>query len=148
MDPREDPNNLVFGKHVTFFEEPDIIFMGLRGEVSDAEGLELLRRQKAFAEGRKMLFFLMDGREMAGISPGARKAVAETLKEIPLYGMGIFEAPIKARVVAKLVITAINLKNELFRKDASTNPIEFFPAESEAREWIASRREKFKNVLS
>jgi hypothetical protein len=144
MDPREDPNNFIFGKHVTYFEEPDIIFMGLRGDVSDAEGLELLRRQKAFAEGRKMLFFLMDGREMAGISPGARKAVAQTLKEIPLYGMANFQSPIKARVVAKLVITAINL----FRKDASTNPVEFFPSEAEAREWIASRREKFKHVLS
>ena len=131
MDPRQDPNNLVFGKHITYFEEPDIIFMGLAGETSDAEG-------------HKMLFFLMDGRQMAGISPGARKAVAETLKEIPLYGMAIFDAPMKARVVAKLVITAVNL----FRKDASTNPIEFFPNEAEAREWIASRREKFKHVLS
>lgn len=144
MDPRQDPNNLVFGKHTTYFEEPDIIFMRLAGECSDAEGLELLRRQKSYAQGRKMLFFLMDGREMAGISPGARKAVAETLKEIPLYGMAIFDAPMKARVVAKLVITAVNL----FRKDASTNPIEFFPSEAEAREWISSRREKFKHVLS
>jgi hypothetical protein len=144
MDPRQDPNNLVFGKHTTYFEEPDIIFMRLVGDVSDAEGLELLRRQKAFAEGRKMLFFLMDGREMAGISPVARKAVAQTLKEIPLYGMANFESPLKARVVAKLVITAINL----FRKDAATNPVEFFPSEQEAREWIASRREKYKNALS
>lgn len=144
MDPRQDPNNLVFGKHITYFEEPDIIFMKLSGDVSDAEGLELLRRQRAFAEGRKMLFFLMDGREMAGISPGARKAVAETLKEIPLYGMANFQSPMKARVVAKLVITAINL----FRKDASTNPVEFFPSEEAAREWIASRREKYQHVLS
>ena len=144
MDPRQDPNNLVFGKHTTYLEEPDIIFMRLAGECSDAEGLELLRRQRAFSEGHKMLFFLMDGREMAGISPGARKAVAETLKEIPLYGMAIFDAPMKARVVAKLVITAVNL----FRKDASTNPIEFFPTEAEAREWIASRREQYKHVLS
>jgi hypothetical protein len=144
MDPRQDPNNLVFGKHTTYFEEPDIIFMRLVGDVSDAEGLELLRRQKAFAEGRKMLFFLMDGREMAGISPGARKAVAQTLKEIPLYGMANFESPLKARVVAKLVITAINL----FRKDAATNPVEFFPSEEEARQWITSRREKYKHVLS
>lgn len=144
MDPRQDPNNLVFGKHITYFEEPDIIFMKLAGDVSDAEGLELLRRQKSFAEGRKMLFFLMDAKEMAGISPAARKAVAETLKEIPLYGMANFEAPMKARVVAKLVITAINL----FRKDASTNPVEFFPSEKEAREWIAERREKFRHVLS
>lgn len=144
MDPRQDPNNMIFGKHITYFEEPDIIFMKLTGDVTDAEGLELLRRQKAFAEGRKMLFFLMDGREMAGISPGARKAVAQTLKEIPLFGMANFESPMKARVVAKLVITAINL----FRKDASTNPVEFFSSEQEAREWIASRREKFKHVLS
>ena len=144
MDPRQDPNNLVFGKHITYFEEPDIIFMKLSGDVSDAEGLELLRRQKAFAEGRKMLFFLMDGREMAGISPGARRAVAETLKEIPLYGMANFQSPMTARVVAKLVITAINL----FRKDASTNPVEFFNSEEEARAWIASRREKYKDVLS
>lgn len=144
MDPRQDPSNLVFGKHITYFEEPDIIFMKLAGDVSDAEGLELLRRQKAFAEGRKMLFFLMDGREMAGISPGARRAVAETLKEIPLYGMANFQSPMKARVVAKLVITAINL----FRKDASTNPVEFFSSEQEAREWIDSRREKYQHVLS
>lgn len=144
MDPRQDPNNLVFGRHITYIEEPDIIFMGLAGECTDAEGLELLRRQRGFAEGHKMLFFLMDGKQMAGISPGARKAVAETLKEIPLFGMAIFDAPIKARVVAKLVITAVNL----FRKDASTNPVEFFSTEDDARKWIASRREKFKHVLS
>lgn len=144
MDPRQDPNNMVYGKHVTYFEEPDIIFMKLAGDVNDAEGLELLRRQREFADGRKMVFFLMDDREMAGISPGARKAVAEMLKEIPLFGMANYQAPMKARVVAKLVITAINL----FRKDASTNPVEFFNSEQEAREWIAERREKYKHVLS
>ena len=144
MDPRQDPNNLVYGKHVTYFEEPDIIFMKLAGDVNDAEGLELLRRQREFAEGRKMLFFLMDDREMAGISPNARKAVAELLKDIPIFGMANYQAPMKARVVAKLVITAINL----FRKDATTNPVEFFNSEEEARQWIAQRREKFKHVLS
>ena len=144
MDPRQDPNNFVFGKHITYFEEPDIIFMKLTGDVTDAEGLELLRRQRSFAEGRKMLFFLMDDREMAGISPDARKAVAEMLKEIPLYGMANYQAPMKARVVAKLVITAINL----FRKDASTNPVVFFDSEEEARAWIAQRREQYKHVLS
>jgi len=147
MNPRQDPSNLVFGKHITYFEEPDIIFMKLSGDVSDAEGLELLRRQIAFADERKMLFFLMDGKDMAGISPGARKAVAETLKEIPLYGMAIFEAPLKARVVAKLVITAINLRARAFR-ETSTNAIEFFPSEEDARQWIVSRREQYKDVLS
>jgi hypothetical protein len=144
MDPRQDPNHFVFGKHITYFEEPDIIFMRLAGDCSDEEGLELVRRQMEFSKGRKMLFFLMDGREMSGISSGARRAVAQSLKAIPLYGMAIYEAPMKARVVAKLVITAINL----FRQDATTNPVEFFPSETRARQWIMSRREEYKHVLT
>ena len=42
-------------------------------------------------------------------------------------------------MVTKLLITAINL----FRKDASSTPIEFFDTEEEARDWIAGRRQKF-----
>jgi hypothetical protein len=139
MDPRNDPNNLVFGKHITYFEEPDIIYMKFKGEASDSEGMELLRRQKIFAQGRDLLFFLIDAENLGGITPAARKAVAETLKDIPLYGMAIYAAPLTARVLIKLLITAVNL----FRKDAATNPVEFFPTEEDARAWIASRRLKY-----
>lgn len=138
MDPRTDPDNFVFGKHQTYFEEPDIIWMKFAGDCSDAEGMELLRRQRQYAIGKSMLFFLMDAEQLGGISPAARKAVAETLKDLPLYGMAIYSAPLKARVVTKLIITAVNL----FRKDASTNPVEFFPTEQDARDWIAGRRQK------
>jgi hypothetical protein len=139
MDPRTDPDNFVFGKHQTYFEEPDIIWMKFGGDCSDPEGLELLRRQKQYAVGKDMLFFLMDAEKLGGITPTARKAVAQTLKEMPLYGMAIYTAPLKARVVVKLIITAVNL----FRKDAATNPVEFFPTEQDARDWIASRRQKY-----
>ena len=53
--------------------------------------------------------------------------------------MAVVQAPLKARVVTKLVITAINL----FRRDANLNPIAFFDNEAEAQKWIAERREKF-----
>jgi len=139
MDPRTDPNNLVFGKHMTYFEEPDIIYMRFKGAASDAEGLELLRRQKQYAVGRNQLFFLIDASDLGGITPAARKAVAETLRDIPLHGMAIFSAPLKARVLMKILITAVNL----FRKDAATNPVEFFDTEQAARDWIAGRRQKF-----
>jgi hypothetical protein len=139
MDPRIDPNNLVFGKHMTYFEEPDIIYMRFKGSASDAEGLELLRRQKQYAVGRKLLFFLIDASDLGGITPAARKAVAETLRDIPLHGMAIYSAPLKARVLMKILITAVNL----FRKDATTNPVEFFAHEQAARDWIAGRRQKF-----
>jgi hypothetical protein len=91
------------------------------------------------AQGKELLFFLIDAEELDNIAPEGRKAVAETLKEIPLRGMAVIKAPLKAKVVTKLVITAINL----FRKDSKLNPIAFFDTEEEGRAWIASRRTMF-----
>ncbi|HKV11118.1 MAG TPA: hypothetical protein VJ725_23460 [Thermoanaerobaculia bacterium] len=133
---RTDPANRVAGKHVTYFEEPDIIYMKFNGEVSAEEGIELLRRQLQFAEGRSRVFFLIDGELLEKIAPEARKAVAESLKEIPLHGMCVFSAPLKAKVITKLIITAINL----FRKD-ELNQVAFFDTEQQARDWIAARRQ-------
>jgi len=141
---RSNPDYLVNGKYITCFEEPDIIYMKFSGVVSTDDALELLRRQMAMGEGKELLFFLIDAEDLETISPEGRRAVAETLKVLPLRGMAVVQAPLKARVVTKLVITAINL----FRKDAKSNPVEFFNSEEEAREWIAQRREQFKHLLS
>jgi hypothetical protein len=134
---RTDPANRVSGRHITYFEEPDIIYLKFSGEVSAEEGIELLRRQLQFAEGRPRVFFLIDGELLEKIAPEARKAVAESLKEIPLHGMCVFAAPLKAKVITKLIITAINL----FRKDSELNKVAFFDTEQEARDWIAARRQ-------
>jgi len=136
---RTNPANLIAGKHVTYFEEPDIIFMSFGGSASTEDALELLRRQMDFSKGRSMLFFLIDAEKLDNIAPEGRRAVAETLKEIPLRGMAVIKAPLKAKVVTKLVITAINL----FRRDSNLNPIAFFDTEDEGRQWIASRRTMF-----
>jgi hypothetical protein len=139
---RSDPENLVGGKHITYFEEPDIIYMKFGGEVSNEEGFELLRRQLEFAEGRSQVFFLIDAEHLERIAPEARKGVAESLKDIPLYGMCVFAAPLKAKVLTKLIITAVNL----FRKDSGLNQVAFFDTESEARAWIDGRRHAISNA--
>ena len=138
-DAKSNPANLIAGKHVTYFEEPDIIYMRFGGSASTEDALELLRRQVDMSKGRSLLFFLIDAEKLDNIAPEGRRAVAETLKEIPLRGMAVIKAPLKARVVTKLVITAINL----FRRDANLNPIAFFDTEEEGRQWIASRRAMF-----
>jgi hypothetical protein len=138
-DERTDPANLIAGKHVTYFEEPDIIFMSFGGSSTTEDSLELLRRQVEMSKGRNVLFFLIDAEKLDNIAPEGRRAVAETLKEIPLRGMAVIKAPLKAKVVTKLVITAINL----FRRDSNLNPIAFFDTEDEARQWIVSRRVMF-----
>jgi hypothetical protein len=138
-DERTNPANLIAGKHVTYFEEPDIIYMSFGGSATTEDSLELLRRQIDMSKGKSLLFFLIDAEKLDNIAPEGRKAVAETLKEIPLRGMAVIKAPLKAKVVTKLVITAINL----FRRDANLNPIAFFDTEEEGRQWIASRRTMF-----
>lgn len=139
LSPKQDPANLIAGKHITYFEPPDIIYMKFAGTTTTEDALELLRRQMDMSKGKSMLFFLIDAEELDNIAPDGRRAVAETLKEIPLRGMAVVKAPLKAKVVTKLVITAINL----FRRDPNLNPIAFFDSEEEAHEWIASRREQF-----
>lgn len=139
---RTDPANFVAGKHITYFEEPDIIYMRFGGEVSNADGFELLRRQMEYAGGRSRIFFLIDAEHLEKIEPDARKAVAESLKDIPLHGMCVFAAPLKAKVLTKLIITAINL----FRKDSGLNQVAFFDTEQEARNWIESRRQATANA--
>ena len=136
---RSDPANLVAGKHVTCFEEPDIIYTKFGGGTSTEDSLELLRRQIEMAQGHKLLFFLIDAENLDTIAPEGRRALAETLKEIPLRGMAVLKAPLRAKVVIKLVITAINL----FRRDAKLNPVAFFDTEEEGQKWIAARRQVF-----
>jgi hypothetical protein len=138
-DERSNPANFVNGKHVTAFEEPDIIYMRFGGSATTDDSLELLRRQVDMSKGKSILFFLIDAEKLDNIAPEGRRAVAETLKEIPLRGMAVIKAPLKAKVVTKLVITAINL----FRRDSNLNPIAFFDTEEEGRTWISSRRTMF-----
>jgi hypothetical protein len=124
------------GPHTTYFEEPDIIFMKAVGYMSVEDGTELLRRQTEFARGRSHAFFLIDMTELEGFSPEVRRRVAEMLKDSPLRGMASYGASLKARVAAKLIITAINL----FSAEGRLNPMHFVATESEARAWIARRR--------
>ncbi len=124
------------GKHTTYLEEPDILFMRLTGPVGAAEGTEISRLHRELGGGRDHIFFLVDLKDLDSIHPNVRKESGETLKELPLRGAAIYQASFKSRVVAKLIITAMNL----FRRDEDKAPIEFFDTEAEARQWIAMRR--------
>jgi len=125
------------GRHTTYFEPPDILFMRLAGPVSEAEAKEIDRLHLAWAREHSRVFFLLDLSPHASIDPEGRKDASRTVRELPLAGVAIYGAPMKARVLAKLVFTAMNL----FKSNASDRfPIEFVPTEAEARSWIDARR--------
>src|SRR4051812_3491443 len=97
------------GKHWTGFEEPDLLRMKLSGLVTEAEARELNRLHFEYVQGRDRVFYLIDLSELESIEPGARKEAGGGLEKLPLGGLAIYSAPLKARVIAKLIFTAMNL---------------------------------------
>jgi hypothetical protein len=125
------------GRHTTHFENPDILFMRLAGPVSEAEAKELDRLHLAWSKDHPRVFFLLDLSHLESIHPEGRKDASRTVRELPLAGVAVYGAPMKARVIAKLVFTAMNL----FKANTADRfPIEFFKSEAEARAWIEARR--------
>lgn len=125
------------GNQITFFEEPDIIFLKLSGEVTDDEGFEVVRRHRELAEGRERVFFLVDLSELDGLPSKVRRLASDSMRSFPLGGTVMYKAPIKARVIAKLVMTAMNM----FKPERDRSPIEFTHNEQQARAWIDERRQ-------
>lgn len=124
------------GKHTTTWEEPDTIFMQLIGPVSEEEGLEVNRRHAEMGMGRDVVYYLIDLAELDSIHPEVRRQAGETLKSLPVRAAFIFRAPLKAKVAARLIFTAMNL----FKKSEDKIEVSFFDTEHQAREALAKRR--------
>lgn len=130
------PEPFRVGKQTTHFEEPDIIFMKMIGEVTAEEGLAINEKHTEYVRGRDRIFYLIDFSELESVPAPVRKAASETIKEFPLEGLALFNAPLKARVLVKLILTAM----KLFRGGGPNVPLLFFDTEEEARTWITNRR--------
>jgi hypothetical protein len=128
-----EPN---IGNQITYFEPPDIFILKLHGGVTWEEGSEINRRHREWGKTLDRVFLLIDLAELDRIDPEVRKDATSTLAEIPLRGMVGYGAPIKAKVIAKLIFTALNL----FSNKADRIPLHFTDTEAEARAWIEERR--------
>jgi hypothetical protein len=126
------------GNQMSYFEEPDTIVMRLVGQVTSEEGLAINEKHREYVQGRSSVFYLIDFSQLDTVPAPVRKAASQTIKEFPLHGLAFFQAPLKARVVAKLIVTAM----KLFRGAGADTPIVFLDTEEEARAWIAKRREE------
>jgi hypothetical protein len=128
-----EPN---IGKQTTLFEPPDIIYLKLSGTCTWEEGAEINRRHREWGATADRIFYLVDLAELERIDPEVRKDATKTMALVPTRGMVGFSAPLKARVIAKLIFTALNL----FSNKADRIPLGFVDTEQEARKWIEERR--------
>lgn len=132
----------LIGKQQTAFFEPDIIYMKMSGDVTAEEGLAINDKHREYVVGRDLVFYLIDFSELESVPAPVRKAASQTIKEFPLKGLAIFGAPLKARVLAKLILTAM----KLFRGDDADAPVVFLDNEEQARAWIGKRRSEVRGL--
>ena len=124
------------GSHRTGYEDPDILYMKLVGEVTNEEVRAINRVHLEYGQERGRLFYLIDLSELDNLPAQVRREASETVKILPLRGTAIFGAPLKAKVLAKLLMTAVNM----FKGGRNQNPVEFTDTEQEARVWLERRR--------
>ena len=130
------------GRQFTGLELPDIVHLRIQGRCTLEECKLINRAHLEYAEDVPYFFFLIDLSELEDLPAAVRKEASETVKLLPLRGTVVCNAPLRARVLAKLLLTAANLASSLFGKSPTSNPVVFAETEAEARTWIEARRQQ------
>lgn len=126
------------GPQYTALERPDIIHLKLSGVVTLEECQKINEYHLAWGQELEHCFFMIDLGDLKELSATVRKEASSTVKLLPMRGMVVYNAPLHAKVLAKLLLTAANL----FRGSRQVeNPVHFADAEADARAWIESRRQ-------
>ena len=124
------------GRQFTGLELPDIVHLRLRGKVSLEECRMINKANFEYAEQVSYFFYLVNLAELEDLPPAVRREASEAVKNLPTRGTVLLNAPMRARVLAKLLLTAANL----FRQGPLSNPVVFADSEAEARAWFEKRR--------
>jgi hypothetical protein len=125
-------------QHVNRFIPPDVIYMRVVGDLNDEDGHEINRQHYELGKDVDGLFFICDISQLESVTSATRKEAVEIQKKMAIAGAVILKAPLKARIFAKLILTASNL----FRSDKML--VEFVDTEEEAWAWIEQQREEYK----
>jgi len=126
------------GQQWTALERPDICRLTLQGKVTLAECRQINEAHLEYAKSVPYFFYLIDLTSLEDLPPAVRKEASETVKLLPLRGTVVKNAPLRAKVLARLLLTAANL----FRRGPEANPLVFVETEEEALAWYEKRRQQ------
>ena len=125
------------GRQFTCLELPDIVHLRLQGTVTVEEAALINEAHLEYAQDISYFFYMIDLADLDDLPAAARREASGALKILPVRGTVVCNAPLRARVLAKLLLTAANL----FRKGEESNPVLFADTEEEARSLIERRRQ-------
>ena len=130
------------GRQFTGLELPDIVHLRIQGKCTLEECQMINRAHLEYAQDVPHFFFLINLAELEDLPAAVRKEASETVKLLPLRGTVVCNAPLRARVLAKLLLTAGNLASKFVGRNPSSNPVVFADTEEEGRAWIDKRRQQ------
>ena len=130
------------GQQFTALELPDVLYMKLKGKVNLDECRQINRAHIEYAQDVPFFLYFIDLTELEDLPPDVRKEASATVKLLPVRGTVVFNAPLRAKVLARLLLTASNL----FRRGPEVNPLIFVDSEAEGRTWIERRRSELANA--
>jgi len=125
------------GQQVTSLELPDIVHLRLQGTVTVEEAKSINEAHLEYAQDVSHFFYMINLEDLGDLPAAARREASSVLKVLPVRGTVVCNAPLRAKVLAKLLLTAASL----FRKGEEGNPILFADSEEEARALIDKRRQ-------
>ena len=135
MNPElSSSNEGQISQHVNRFIPPDTIYMRVVGDLNDEDGHEINRQHYELGRDVDGLFFICDISQLESVTSATRKEAVEVQKKLAIAGAVILKAPLKARIFAKLILTASNL----FRSEKML--VVFVDTEEEAWAWIEQQR--------
>lgn len=130
------------GHQFTALELPDIVHLHLRGKVTLEECRMINAAHFEYGEHVDYFFYLIDLAELEDLPPDVRREASETVKQLPVRGTVVLSAPLRARVLAKLLLTAANL----FRRGPEKNPVIFEDTPEQALPRFERWREQLKKA--
>jgi hypothetical protein len=126
------------GHQWTALEMPDVVRLTLQGKVTLEECRMINAAHLEYGKDVPYFFYLIDLTALEDLPPAVRKEASETVKTLPLRGTVVKNAPLRAKVLARLLLTAANL----FRRGPEANPLIFVDTEEEAQAWYEKRRQQ------
>ncbi len=120
--------------------ESDVFFLRVKGEVTLADMVEILRVMAQIKRECGSVFALYDSRENTGLDPAARKyAVDNGSEATQAVAAASFGAPFAMRIVVNM----INRAHGLLR--ITSTPTVLFDTEAQARVYLQTARERAKS---
>lgn len=123
---------MIDGKPSDFeFIEPCIASITFRGKIDHPELTTIFDGFEPFVRDQPHWGLEVDMRALSGATPDARRVGAERISALPKVYVAIISSNFAQRMVAKLVITAIQILHP-----GHTKAIAFFSDKEAARKWM------------